>query len=342
MGHPLGRVQFGGPDLPPRQLRNLLQEHVDRAPAGSRIDWATYYFRDRELAQALMRASDRGVRVRLVLEPTPRLENANRPVIEMLQNHGLGGGLYLRSSKGRDGTEGHLHAKVYIFSDPDIAWIGSFNPSGDNPEDLNVISEIGDQDRGHNLLLGIERPELIKALREYVRQLIDPPSRPLWARPYSYVGLRNGKTRLYFYPRMVTRVVEPGIERLSTGDSVRAAISHLKKGALTRALAKAASQGAEVTLLVHDTTRRVSDKAFDSLDDAGVKITRVVDPDDLPMHAKFILVKRGKRTTAWLGSYNFNPKSRFNNAEVLLATTDADVVAALQTRFDQIRAMVRD
>ena len=70
-GH-LGRIEFGGPDLPPRRLRDLLQEQVDAAPAGSRTDWASYYFRDRALAEALIRASDRGVHVTLVIEPDPR------------------------------------------------------------------------------------------------------------------------------------------------------------------------------------------------------------------------------------------------------------------------------
>ena len=91
----LGRIEFGGPDLPPRRLRDLLQAQVDASPAGSRIDWATYYFRDRALAEALIRASDRGVNVTLVLEPNPRRKGANDPVIAMLKAHGLGGGLHL-------------------------------------------------------------------------------------------------------------------------------------------------------------------------------------------------------------------------------------------------------
>ena len=77
MERPLGRIEFGGPDLPPRRLRDLLQDHVDQSPPGSRIDWATYYFRDRALAEALMRASDRGVQVRLVMEGDPRRKGAN-------------------------------------------------------------------------------------------------------------------------------------------------------------------------------------------------------------------------------------------------------------------------
>ena len=165
MSRPLGRVEFGGPDLAPRRLRDLLQRHVDESPQGSRIDWATYYFRDRALAEALIRASDRGVKVRRALEARPRRQDANTAVVEMLKAHGLGGGFHLRSPVGRDGAQGHLHAKIYVFSHPSVAWVGSFNPSGDTPEDAEVIADIGDQDRGHNLLLGIERPRLIAALR---------------------------------------------------------------------------------------------------------------------------------------------------------------------------------
>src|SRR5688500_5918459 len=106
---PLGRLEFGGPDLPPRRLRQLLQDHVDAAPRGSRVDWATYYFRDRALAEALIRASDRGVVVTLAVEPDPRRPGANDAVIAMLRDHGLNGGLHLY----RTVRKGHLHTKIY-------------------------------------------------------------------------------------------------------------------------------------------------------------------------------------------------------------------------------------
>lgn len=341
MTRPLGRIEFGGPDLPARHLRDLLQDHVDRAPTGSRIDWATYYFRDRALAEALMRASDRGVRVRLVLEPRPRREDANEAVIAMLTAHGLGGGFHLCSPTGHHGAEGHLHAKIYAFSEPDIAWIGSFNPSGDVPEDPDVISEIGDQDRGDNLLLGIERPLLVKVLRQFIDRLIVPPGGPLWSRWSSYWPARDGDTRLFFYPRMTTLAVEPSIACLPRSGSVRGAISHLKKGPLTWALANAAKRGVAVSLLVHDTERRVGSKAFGLLDEAGVRIQRVADPQGLPMHAKFLLIERGGKTKAWLGSYNFNSRSRLHNAEVLLSTSDQQVVNQLSARFQQIAQRIR-
>lgn len=336
MGEPLGRVEFGGPDLPPRRLRDLLQEHVDRSPPGSRIDWATYYFRDRALGQALMRASDRGVSVRLVMEGHPRREGANAAVIAMLRSHGLNGGFHLYASKSEQ--PGRIHSKIYAFSDPDIAWIGSFNPSGDEPEDRDVIAEIGDQDRGHNLLLGIERPKLAEALRREVGRLIDQPSALKWL-PSTNWRVRDGDTRLYFFPRALSLVAEPAIAMLGKGDRLRGAISHLKKSPLSRLLVYSARRGVGIELLVHDTERRVPTGLVAKLEKEGVRIRRIAHPDDLPMHAKFLLVERSKQTTAWLGSYNFNEKSRLRNAEVLLSTRDPQVIQALSKRFDQIAAM---
>lgn len=326
----LGRVEFGGPDLPPRRLRDLLQDHIDRAPPGSRIDWATYYFRDRALAEALIRASDRGVAVRLLLEPSPRRDDANRSVMAMLQAHGLGGGFRLYSAG--TAANGHLHAKIYAFSEPEIAWVGSFNPSGDEPEDPEVVAEIGDQDRGDNLLLGIERPRLVDRLRRFIDELADPPSQ-LGRRWALKRGFRDADTRLYFYPRLNSLTLEPGIALLPRSGSVRGAISHLKRGPVAWALARAARRGAAIELLVHDTERRVSPRVFSMLERAGTRIRRVSDPDGLPMHAKFLLVDNGRGTRAWLGSYNFNERSRRHNAEVLLSTEDRQVVDQLSARF---------
>jgi hypothetical protein len=332
-------VEFGGPDLPPRRLRNLLQEQVDASPHGSRIDWATYYFRDQELAHALMRASDRGVRVKLVLEPGPRRAGANDTVISLLRDHGLDGGFQLYHP--RPGDKGHLHAKIYAFSHPDIAWIGSFNPSGDEPENEDVIAEIGDQDRGHNLLVGIRNARLTNALRRHISLLSRAGRVPLRLRPGFNRVPWSSATKLYFYPRIFPDLVERSVQRMKSGDRLRGAISHLKTGALTKQLKDAAVRGVMVDLLVHDTMRRVPDEVVEQLEAAGVNIIRVRHPDNLPMHAKFLLIERSGNRVAWVGSYNFNKKSRKHNAEVLLRTDDLAVFESLEQRFAAIASMAR-
>lgn len=329
----LGRIEFGGPDLPPRRLRDLLQAQVDGSPPGSRIDWATYYFRDRALAEALVRAKARGVAVTIVVEPKPRRAGANDAVIAILRQ-GLGAGLRLYKPLGR----GRLHSKIYCFSHPDIAWIGSFNPSGDDPEDADVVAEIGDQDRGHNLLLGIERPRLVKALRTQVGRLGRPPGLRLLTGLRGLFAVRDGDTSLFFYPRPRKSLAEPEVSKLKANDSFRGAISHLKAGVMTKALKSVAARGAKVELLVHDTERRVPSEVIGDLQQAGVDVRRVAIPGDLPMHAKFLLLARRSESCAWLGSFNFNAKSRNRNAELLVRTEDAATIAALSSRFDLIAA----
>lgn len=327
----LGRIEFGGPDLAPRRLRDLLQAHIDASPPGSRIDWATYYFRDRALAEALIRAHRRGVTVNLVVEPKPRQAGANDAVIALLRAD-LGERLRLYAPTGR----GRLHTKIYGFSSPDVTWVGSFNPSGDEPEDSELIAEIGDQDRGHNLLLGIERPKLTAALRAQVARLGRPPMLRVLTGLRGLFAVRDGDTSLYFYPRPRKSVAEPPVARLKSGDRLRGAISHLKAGAMTKALMQAARRRAEIELLVHDTERRVPSPLVAELEDSGIVIRRVRNPDHLPMHSKFLLVDDASGSKAWLGSFNFNPKSRSRNAELLVRTEDPQTIAALVVRFEQI------
>jgi phosphatidylserine/phosphatidylglycerophosphate/cardiolipin synthase-like enzyme len=133
------RVFFGGGKRPTGVLGELLRQRVEAVPPGGAIDWVTYYFRDRRLAQALLRAYQRGVRVTVTIAAHPRTAAANRAVIAMLSgSDGLGRGfraLDLRSFFGsRSFLNPRLHEKLYCFSHPyPVALIGSFNPSGDTP-----------------------------------------------------------------------------------------------------------------------------------------------------------------------------------------------------------------
>jgi hypothetical protein len=326
------RWAFGGPDRAPRLLRDLLQDQVDAAPPGSAIDWATYYFRDRALADALIRASDRGVQVRLVLEARPRQPWANDAVAGMLREHGLRGGFALRDGRGK----GSLHTKIYCFSNPGIAWVGSFNPSGDAPEVAAIIAEIGDQDRGDNLLVGFTDPTLVSALTGHVRGMSRRRNLFDRFRPSFNRIVAGAETQLYFYPRLRPLLVEPEIARLRRGDRVQGAVSHLKSGPLVAALTSAARNGAAVALIVHDTKRRVPAAVVDQLRGAGVTVTRRGVNAAAPMHAKFLCIERGDAAAAWFGSLNFNKRSRRHNDEVLVRSADPDLFAALQARFEQL------
>ena len=329
------QVHFGGPNRPPRALRDLLQARVDASPPGSRIDWATYYFRDRALAEALVRAARRGVKVTLHVEGSPRHRGTNDPVLAILEADGLRGGLRVRRAPfGLPWLHPHLHSKIYVFSHPaPSALVGSFNPSGDEPEDSKIIAEIGDQDRGHNLLVDITDPVLVEALQRHIRTLSGLGHRFRGGRT-----VNAGETSLYFYPRLRTGVIDKEIASLRAGSRIRGTISHLKQGFLTLALMAAARRGVAVELLVHDTERRVPASTVKALDAAGITVRRYTRSDGLPLHAKFLLVEDGGRSTAWFGSFNFNPRSRYINKELLVRSSDPAIWRQLDARFKAIAA----
>ena len=334
----IGAVHFGGPDQPPGKLRALLLDHVRAAPPGSAIDWATYYFLDRELAEALIAASDRGVAVTLVVEGDPRFEGANDPVVALLARHGLDGGLTVRPAS----RPGSLHAKIYAFSHPrPFALVGSFNPSGGPTADPEVLEEIGDQDRGHNLLVEIDSPGLVGKLQEHVRELARNGGSGGRFELGQNTAYRDRDTILYVYPRVSTGIVEAEVDRLGKGDRLWAAVSHLDDTSVD-AWADAARRGAELHIIVHHTERRVPQAAIDRLRQAGVDIRRYRDPEDLPMHAKFVLIERGGERVSFFGSFNFNRSSRFLNDELLVRSTDPRLFDTLRDRFDLLDAEVRE
>lgn len=324
-------LHYGGVDQPPQALRDLLLARIQAAPAGSEITWATYYFRDPELAEALVEARRRGVRVRLVLEGRARRGSVNEPTIARLKA-GLGDDLRLHRSwlPGQ-----HLHAKIYTFSGPQpAAFIGSYNPSG-GVDDPKLLRDIGDQDRGENLLVDFRDPRAVSALEAQARRL--------WE---GRLGFRFGKRAnkpkrvgafaFYYFPRLRPDVVERRLGRLGPGDEVRAAVSHMDKGPFANRLMEAARRGARIELVVHDTHRRVPRDVVTELRGAGVEVLRFCDPEGLPMHAKFVIVDHRDRRTAWFGSLNYTFGSRMMNQEILARSIDPGLVQAFDARFQRL------
>lgn len=327
-------LHFGGPDQPPRTLRNMLKARIEAAQAGDEILWVTYYFRDRELADALIAARARGARVRVVLDPRPRRPDANAAVIAKLRA-GLGDDLRLHRSVF---PGARLHAKIYAFAGASPAvFVGSFNPSGDSPEDPGVIADIGDQDRGHNLLVQFRGRSLVQALWSQADRIWRAANLSRFSSRQNRI-VRADMTSLFFFPRLSAGVVESSVGKLRPGDQVRAAVSHVEPGPFTNSLAEAARRGVSVRLVVHDTRRRVPPAVVRDLSQAGVAIRRYCHPERLPMHAKFVVVHRGAAREAWFGSLNHNLNSRYLNQEVLVRSVEPQVVTGLDRRFEAIAA----
>lgn len=213
---PPPEVHFGSPGQTPGHLRNTLAERIAAVPAGGTIDWVTYYFRDLCLAKALVQAHKRGVRITLTLEGRPRIPYANDAVIALLSGpDGLGDALRIVTLPGvpspaTKSWKPQLHEKLYCFSHPEpVAFIGSFNPSGNGPEDdPEIIREIGDQDRGYNALIGLKDPVLVEKLAEHARQLHQSPPGLFYRFTTDTNNAIHGTdTDIYFWPRTDTHPI---------------------------------------------------------------------------------------------------------------------------------------
>ena len=332
------QVFWGGPDRPQRFLRDFLKKRIHGVPSGGEILWVTYYFRDEGLAQALLKASQRGVKVRVVIEGKPRTEAANSQVIELLAAEGaLGKNLRVLSHNRLDKKfkRSRLHEKLYYFSHPEpCVLVGTFNPSGNLPENPVIISEIGDQDRGHNVLVEVLDQKLVVGLHAHAHRLFCSTHGP-WERfsPARNKVLASGKTRILFFPRWRRKIFYQLFEGLGIGGNLRIAVSHLNDPDICKRLLGLARQGVHIEVLAHDTERRIPSWVEEKMLQNGISFNRYVNPDGLPMHNKFMLIDTLERRIVTFGSMNLSVRSLHANHELFMISEEPSLYGEMEKRW---------
>ena len=336
-------AHWGGPDRPARSLRDLLEEKIHAVPPGGEILWITYYFRDEALAEALLQATKRGVKVRLAVEGNPRTVSINNRVINLLQgDDALGENLRPLSHKLFDNRflrKCRLHEKLYYFSHPTPhALLGTFNPSGNLPEDSAIVKKIGDQDRGHNVLLETRDSVLVEGLYAHADRVFQM-THGVWERflPSSNRILTSGQNRVLFFPRSRKTDFDKLFEDLGTGDVMRMAVSHLNDRGICRRLCELSHRGVRIEVLTHDTHRRVPHWVEKLLLQSGIMFNRYTNPEGLPMHNKFMLIDSPGRQMVTVGSLNFSVRSLHANHELLLVSEDPALYQVFLNRWGEMQ-----
>ncbi len=341
------QVFFGGPDLPPRALTDMLAQRTAAVPPGGAIDWVTYYFRDRQLAQELIKAHARGVHVRVTVEGRPRSAHANDDVIGMFREvKGLAEGIRSVALPAVPLPRGHalkphLHEKLYCFSHPEpVAFIGSFNPSGNLEErEPEVIEEIGDQDRGYNYLVGLRDAGLVDRLVLHARSLNRQGTSFLdrFSSKMKRVTAADGM-RVFLLPCASRHPALRSLEEMGGDVRIRLAASHIKGIYVAKALRGLAGRGADVEVFAETTRRRVPDRVETFLSEGGVSFTRLRHPDGVPMHCKFVLAERGVRRRVIFGSFNWTCRSFYLNHEIVAVSDDENLFDAFSARWNKMTA----
>jgi len=336
------QVFWGGPDCPPRCLRDLLEERIHAVPPGGEILWVTYYFRDEGLAEALLQASRRGVKVRAVIEGNPRTGTVNNRVRKLLEgDDALGKNLRFLTHRVIDNRflrRCRLHEKLYYFSHPvPCALVGTFNPSGNLPEDPMIVSKIGDQDRGHNVLIEVMESILVQGLHAHARRMFEITHGP-WERflPLSNQVVTSGKTRILFFPRSRRQDFNALFEGVDAGSRLRMAVSHLNDSGICKRLFALAHKGAHIEILAHDTQRRVPLWVEKQMLQNGITFNRYLHPEGLPMHNKFMLIETSENQTVTFGSMNLSVRSLHVNHELLMISECQNLFHDFCRRWDEM------
>ena len=261
------------------------------------------------ISRALIRAGERGVKVRVVVDSTyvqtralSDLEQAGIPVLG-------------------DRREGLMHDK-FVVVDGALVWTGSMNLT------------TSDTYRNNNNLLRIESAELAQAyLREFDEMFVDdmfgPESPRGWPAPRIEFGASWAE--VYFAPddapaERLLQVLE------SAQHTIRFMAFSLTSEAVADTLIHQARQGVEVAGVMEESqVRSNANGKYDLLRAAGIDVH--LDGNTRNMHHKVIIVDDEFVIT---GSYNFSYNAENVNDENMLILHDSELARLYLEEFDRV------
>lgn len=283
--------------------------------AQTSVDGAFYEFRDLEIAQALLRAGKRGVRVRLYGESDHRedfrrylvaaaLGQGSEPprvpervVQEWVRPTGPGCEAIAALSVCYDEREGFMHHK-FLVVDEGAVWTGSTNMT------WNAFAR-----NNENSLL-LPSPTLAQGYRREFSALFQGEKEGL-GEPVSF-RLEGVEGTAYFSPKGGERGREAILERLREArEEVLVAAFVLADEAILRALLEAHERGAKVQVLLE--RRNLMDSREERLLEGGIPVRQDANPYTL--HHKVMVLDR---TWVITGSCNFSLRAFQVNNENLL------------------------
>ena len=292
-------------------LDEILAADMDRARRS--IDVAAYEFNLESLTGALIRAHNRGVRVRLVtdsdnveLDQPLELIEAGIPVVE-------------------DGRSAIMHNK-FVVIDGQVTWTGSWN-----------LTDNGTY-RNNNNVLRIVSPEIAVNYGTEFNEMFDGKQFGLGSPADTpYPALRINETEIWTLFAPEDRVIEKVIGVVSQAkESIRFMAFSFTDRALAAEMMARAADGVLVEGVFEARGSGTDYSQYGPLYDAGLRVWQ--DGNPAIMHHKVIIIDRAIVIT---GSFNFSASANQSNDENLLIIYDPEIAAAYLTEFDRVVAEAR-
>jgi len=290
----------GGPDV-------ALANAIDQARLS--VDVAIYDLDLSSVRAALLRAHQRGVTVRMVVEST----NLDETEIQALKDAGipiLG-----------DRREGYMHNKFAVIDRLEV-WTGSMNYTAN------------DAYRNDNDLIRIRSSKLAEDYTTefnemFVNDLFGPDYRA--ATPYTNLVINGTSLEIYFSPddHVAKRIVE-----LIKGadESVYFMAFSFTSNSIASAMLERFRAGVTVAG-VFEESQVISNVGteYENLLNAGAAVR--LDGNPRNMHNKIIIIDQ---KTVITGSYNFSSNAEYDNDENVVIIHNADIAALYMQEFQKV------
>lgn len=304
--NPLAKEKEGGPDLP-------LVKAIDNAQVS--VDAALYSLSLDSVRDALLRASQRGVRVRMVMES----ENMDRADPEYLKVKGipiLG-----------DRRDGLMHNKFVVIDGQEV-WTGSMN-----------LTDSGAYSDNNNLIRIRSKEIAADYTKEFEEMFVqDKFGRDRVAEtPFPKVTMPDGtKVEVYFSPDDgVAAALLPLLQKAQK--SIYFLAYSFTANDLGEAILARHKAGVEVHGVVEaDQVTSNRGAEFDPFRQAGIDVR--LDGNSGQMHHKVIVIDR---SIVILGSYNFSQNAEKQNDENLLVIYNPLIAEEFIKEFERVYAVAK-
>ncbi|HLC05971.1 MAG TPA: phospholipase D-like domain-containing protein [Anaerolineales bacterium] len=280
-----------------------LTKAIDQA--GRSVDIAVYALNLGSVTDALLRADQRGVNVRLIIES----DNASEPEVQAL----LGAGIPLR----QDNRPALMHHKFVVIDGAEV-WSGSMN--------LTVGAALHDD----NNLLRIASAGLAKDFtREFDEMFVEDRFGALSSEdtPQGRLTVAGVPVEVLFSPDdgVVERIISL-IDGAQT--SLEFAAFSFTSDALADHILAAAGRGVRVRGVMETSQASGSGSEYENLRASGLEVR----PDGNPfnMHHKFLIIDQ---ETVITGSYNFTISAEERNDENVLIIHDTGLAQSYLQEF---------
>lgn len=290
----------GGPDA-------RLAAAIDRA--ADRVELAAYDLTLWSVRDALIRAHQRGVQVRVVLESS----HLDRPEVLDL----LAAGIEVRG----DGRPPLMHDKFLVIDDQQV-WTGSMNftVSGTYSNNNNLVQIISAE---LSARYSAEFEEMFE--RDEFGQL------SVGERSYGPIELDGAQIEVWFSPDQpvgarITELIQ------AAEHSIVVMAFNLTADPIAEALVEAAARGVQVRGLFETAQANNQGSDVERLAQAGIEV--IYDSNPRNMHHKVMVIDEQVVIT---GSYNFSRSAEERNDENLLVISSAELAEQYLLEFSRLR-----